>query len=198
MSFMKIGRPFQISLVQVSLLLVSAVALAACGFHLRENVKLPASIQKVHIAAGVGDFQRMLARALEVAGVDVKDESGPGIAELRVPVATFSTDTLTAGGYARITEYAVRYNVQFSVIDEVGDVVIPPQTIGMQREYSYDATNTIGNASEVTEIQRSLNEDMVQAILFRLQAVTKHQMAAQAAAASATNAAAPAAASSTH
>jgi LPS-assembly lipoprotein len=194
MSSMKVAR-----LPQLALLLVCAFALAACGFHLRENVKLPASIQKVHIVTGVGDFQRMLARALEVAGVDVKDEGGPGIAELRVPVAQFSTDTLTAGGYARITEYAVRYNVQFSVIDGVGNVVIPPQTIGMQREYSYDATNTIGNASEVTEIQNSLNQDMVQAILFRLQAASKHPIAAPAATPSvAPAAAAPAAASSAH
>jgi LPS-assembly lipoprotein len=192
MSFMKVGR-----LSQLALLLASVFALAACGFHLRENVKLPASIQKVHIVAGPSDFQRMLARALEVAGVDIEKESGPGIAELRVPVASFGTDTLTAGGYARITEYAVRYQVQFSVIDPVGNVVIAPQRIDMQREYSYDATNTIGNASEVTEIQRSLNEDMVQAILFRLQAVSKHQMAVPASASS-TSTAAPAKASSTH
>lgn len=185
MSSMKVGRS-----LQLALLLLSAISLAACGFHLRENVKLPASIQKVHIVTGVGDFQRMLARALVVAGVDVKDEGGPGIAELRVPVANFSTDTLTAGGYARITEYAVRYNVQFSVIDGAGNVILPLQTISMQREYSYDATNTIGNASEVNEIQNSLNQDMVQAILFRLQAASKHSTAAPVAAPSAPPAAA--------
>ncbi len=192
MSSMKVGR-----MLQLALLLLSAISLAACGFHLRENVKLPASIQKIHIVTGVGDFQRMLARALVVAGVDVKDEGGPGIAELRVPVANFSTDTLTAGGYARITEYAVRYNVQFSVIDGAGNVVLPLQTISMQREYSYDATNTIGNASEVNEIQQSLNQDMVQAILFRLQAASKHPVAAPSAAPSA-SAVTPAPAQSTH
>jgi LPS-assembly lipoprotein len=192
MSSMKVGR-----MLQLALLLLSAISLAACGFHLRENVKLPASIQKIHIVTGVGDFQRMLARALVVAGVDVKDEGGPGIAELRVPVANFSTDTLTAGGYARITEYAVRYNVRFSVIDGAGNVVLPLQTISMQREYSYDATNTIGNASEVNEIQQSLNQDMVQAILFRLQAASKHPIAAPSVASGA-SAATPAPAQSTH
>ena len=107
MSFMKVGR-----LLQCSMLLGSVVALAACGFHLRQNVKLPDSIQTVHLTvSGGGDFLRMLARELEVGGVDVKDEGGPGIAEVRVPVASFTTDTLTAGGYARITEYAVHYRV---------------------------------------------------------------------------------------
>ena len=45
----------------------------------------------------------------------------------------------------------------------------------MSRDYSYDATNTIGNQAQVEEIQRSLNDDMVQAILFRLQAAGRHQ-----------------------
>jgi LPS-assembly lipoprotein len=38
----------------------------------------------------------------------------------------------------------------------------------------------VGNASQVQEIQRSLNDDMVQAILFRLQAAGKHPQAATA------------------
>jgi len=187
MSFMKFGRLLRSRRLRLPALLGCIVTLAACGFHLRENVKLPASIHTMHLSvSGGGDFLRMLARQLEVGGVDVKDEGGAGIAEMRVPVASFTTDTLTAGGYARITEYAVRLQVQFSVIDGVGNVVIPNQRIDMQREYSYDATNTVGNASQMTEIQRSLNQDMVQAILFRLQAVSKQTTSA------------PAAASSTH
>jgi LPS-assembly lipoprotein len=182
MSFKKAGR-----LSLVSLLLVSALALAACGFHLRENAKLPSSMQHVHLSVtGNNDFRRILARALEVSGVEVEDESGTGTAELRMPVAAFSTETLTAGGYVRITEYAVHYQVQFDVIDPSGQTLIPNQRIDMSREYSYDASNTVGNASQVEEIQRSLNDDMAQAILFRLQAASKHDLAV------------PATASSTH
>jgi len=47
----------------------------------------------------------------------------------------------------------------------------------MQREYSYDSTDTVGNASQVQEIQRSLVDDMVQAIMFRLQAAGHHAQA---------------------
>ncbi|HUW54911.1 MAG TPA: LPS assembly lipoprotein LptE [Rhodanobacter sp.] len=166
-------------------LLLSVLALGACGFHLRESAALPASMQHVHITVnGGGDLPRMLTRALRDAGVSVEDNSGPGVAELRVPVAAFSTDTLSAGGYVRITEYAVRYQVQFNVTDASGRTLLPDQRINMSREYSYDAANSVGNASQVEEIQRSLNDDMVQAILFRLQAAGKHQLAVPAAAAS--------------
>ena len=64
------------------------------------------------------------------------------------------------------------------------DTVLPQQRIDMSREYSYDASNTVGNASQVEEIQRSLHDDMVQAILFRLQAAAQHPASAPAAAAS--------------
>jgi len=166
------------------LMLLVAMVITACGFHLRQTAALPASMQRVHLDMRGGDFQRSLTRALQHSGVTVEDESGPGIAELRVPVASFSTDQVSAGGYVRITEYAIRYEVRFDVVDGAGTTLVPTQTITMSREYSYDARNTIGDASQVQEIQRSLNDDMVQAILFRLQAASRHQLAAPAPAAS--------------
>ncbi len=173
-------------LLQASLLVLAALALGACGFHLRQNATLPPSMQRMHLVVnGGGEFERMLTRALAASGVAVEDHAGPGVAELRVPVAAFSTDTLSAGGYVRITEYAVHYQVQFDLIDAAGNALVPHQRIDMSREYSYDATNTVGNASQVQQIEHSLNDDMVQAILFRLQAAGKQQLAAPASAASA-------------
>ena len=160
---------------KATLMLVSALALTACGFHLRQSAALPSAMQHVHLTVNGGiDLQRDLARALEASGVTVEDKPGPGIAELRVPQAAFSTETLTVSGYARVTAYAVRYQVQFQLNDGAGQVLLPLQNISMSREFSYDATNTIGTTAQVEEIQRSLNDDMVQSILFRLQALQKH------------------------
>lgn len=170
MSSFKLRRP-----LQISLLLLVTLALGACGFHLRQNAALPASMQRVHLTvSGSSNFQRELARALESAGVTVEDNAGSGIAELRVPTAAFNTDTLTSGGYARISEYAIHYTVRFGVTGSDGQTLVPMQSINMSREYSYDASNTVGNASQVEQIQKSLDNDMVQAIMFRLQAAGRH------------------------
>lgn len=160
--------------IQASLLLLVVLALGACGFHLRQNADLPASMQQVQLTVSSNSLQRQLARALESAGVTIEDNVGPGIAELKVPTAAFSTDTLTSGGYARISEYAIHYTVRFGVTDAGGQALVPLQTINMSREYSYDASNTVGNASQVEQIEKSLDNDMVQAIMFRLQAAGRH------------------------
>ncbi|MHA6204258.1 LPS-assembly lipoprotein LptE [Dyella soli] len=177
---------------KASLWLVSTLMLAACGFHLRQSAALPPAMQRVHVVvAGNNDLQRGLARALVASGVTVEDQAGTGIADLNVPVAIFSTDTLTVSGQARVTEYTVRYQVQFEVHDGTGQIMIPRQRIDMSREFSYDATNTIGTTAQVDAIRGSLNDDMIQAILFRLQAATRHP-------AQTAGAATPAPASSTH
>ena len=164
-------------LFQLASLLATTLALSACGFHLRENANLPAQMQRMHITVnGGGELERRLTRALESADVTIVDATGPGIAELRVPVARFSTETLSAGGYVRITEYAVRYHVEFHVIDADGHSLLSRQRLDMSREFSSDASDTVGNESQVRELQRSLNDDMVQAMLFRLQAAGKHQL----------------------
>ena len=167
-------------------LLVAVLALSACGFHLRQSAALPSSMQRVHLAVnGGGELQRNLARALEDSGATLEDKSGPGVAELKIPLAAFDTDTLSVSGGARVTEYTIRYQVRFEVDDSNGQVLVPQQRVDMSRDFSYDATNTIGTDAQVEEIRRSLNDDMVQAILFRLQAAGRHQQAAPAAASSA-------------
>lgn len=181
---------------KASLLLMSVTLLAACGFHLRQSVALPPGMERVHVTAGNPILQRGLERALASSGTTVEEHAGTGIAELTAPVAQFSTETLTVSGQARVTEYTVRFHVEFDVKDGAGQPLLPHQRIERQREFSYDATNTVGTQAQVDAIQGSLNDDMVQAILFLLQAAGRHP--GQTAAAAAAEQAQPAPASSTH
>lgn len=152
-----------------------ALLLAGCGFHLRRSAALPAGMQTVHLdIAGGGSLQRQLTRALRLSGATVVAHDGNGVATLRAPVARFSTNALTLTGFARVSEYSVRYRVEFEVLGADGRVISPLQTIEMGHEFTFDSTQAIGIAGEVDAIQRSLTGDMVQAILRRLDAIAKH------------------------
>ncbi|QNK00509.1 LPS assembly lipoprotein LptE [Dyella telluris] len=182
--------------VKASLLLMSLLTLAACGFHLRQNVALPPAMERVHVVTSNINLQRGLERSLVASGVTVEDHAGVDVAELNIPVAAFSTETLSVSGAARVTEYTVRYQVQFDVHDGKGQPLVAHQRIDLQRNFSYDATNTIGTAAQVDAIQSALNDDMVTSILLRLQAAGRHP--GQTAAAAAAQEAQPASSSSTH
>ena len=164
-----------------AVLVVAATALlGACGFHLRQSAALPQGMDKVHLTVvGGGRLERELSRAIENSNAQVVDKPGAGIAELAITSNTFRTDSLTVSGTARVTEYAVRYHVDFNAKAPDGTVLVAPQSVDMSREFSYDATNAIGTASQTEELQRSLISDMVQSILFRLQAARNHPPAAE-------------------
>ena len=155
--------------------LLSVLALAACGFHLRGSAALPQGMQRVHLTVGGGgDFQRKLARALLASDVTLEDKSGPGIAELHVPAQNFTVQSLTINGAAQVTEFAVRFHVVFTATDPNGKLIAPSQSIDLQREYSYDASQPVGTQSQMEQIQDSLIDDAIQAVLFRLQAIAKN------------------------
>jgi LPS-assembly lipoprotein len=164
-----------------SLALLPMLALAACGFHLRGSAALPQGLQRVHLTVGGGgDFQRKLARALLASDVTLEDQSGPGIGELHVPVQNFNVQSLTINGAAQVTEFAVRFHATFSATDADGKVIVPEQSIDLQREFSYDANQPVGTQSQMEQIEGSLVDDAIQSMLFRLQAVAQHGTAAAA------------------
>ena len=145
--------------------------LAACGFHLRQSVALPPEMQRVVVHVdGDAVLQRQLAVALKAAGASVEEDGGAGIAELAVPVARFDTRALTVNGYATVSEYTVTYHVEFHVIGADGQPLLTTSALDMSREFTYDRSQALGTATREEQIRKSLVDDMVQAILRRVQA----------------------------
>ena len=157
-----------------AIVLGAILMLAGCGFHLRQSVALPAPMQHLHVQVdGDSALQQELARNLGQSGITLADDAGPGIAELRVPVARFSTEALTVSGYARVREYTVHYHVEFDVLAADGSVLLVPQNVEMQREFTYDQSQALGTATREEQIRASLIKDMARAILRRLQAAAE-------------------------
>lgn len=153
------------------LLPIAALALlAGCGFQLRESAALPAGMQQIHISvSGSADLADQLERELIQSGAKIVDKAGPGVAELKV-VARFDTRALTVSTYAKVSEFSVSYHSEFEAIGPDGKRLLAPQSVDMQREFTYDRTQALGTATREEQIRASLVTDMARAILRRLQA----------------------------
>lgn len=156
-----------------AILLAAALALAGCGFHLREQAQLPDSLKRLRLE--IADPASLLARdlpdALERAGAAMETAAGPGIAVLRIPVSTLGPEALSVGATARVREYTMRYKVEVEAADANGAIVLPRQTIELTRDYTFDETQAVGVAAQEDELKKQLQRDMVQAILRRLAAL---------------------------
>ena len=155
--------------------LAAALLIAGCGFHLRKEADLPASMKKVHIqiADPSSPLAKDLAKALPRSGTEIVENVEPGVAVMNISTNAFSTDVLTVGGNARATEYALRYHVELEVQDAAGTALLPKQTIELSREFTFDASQALGVAAEVDLLTQELQRDMTQTILRRLEALAK-------------------------
>ena len=162
--------PMKFHRLAIALLLTSL--LAACGFHLRGEARLPRSMQTLAIEGAdvLSPLGRDLRKALERAGVQVAEKSVPGAAVLRIGSNQFRTDVLSVGGNARANEYTIRYHVEFDVVDASGTPLLERQTIELSRDFTFDASQSLGVAAEQDLLTRELERDMVQAVLRRLEA----------------------------
>jgi len=150
-----------------------AVLLAGCGFHLRKEAQMPASMKKVHIQIGDANspLAKDLAKALPRSGTEIVEDIGPDVAVMNFSANAFSTDVLSVGGNARASEYSLRYHVEFEVQDAAGTSLLPKQTIELSREFTFDASQALGVAAETDLLTQELERDMVQTILRRLEAL---------------------------
>ena len=159
--------------IALVLAVAAALALAGCGFHLRKEANLPASMKKVHIqiADPTSPLAKELAKALPRSGTEVVDAVAPDVAVMNISSNAFSTDVLSVGGNARATEYSLRYHVEFEVQDAGGTALLPKQTIELSRDFTFDASQALGVAAEVDLLTHELQRDMTQTILRRLEAI---------------------------
>ncbi|HET6546794.1 MAG TPA: LPS assembly lipoprotein LptE [Rhodanobacteraceae bacterium] len=149
--------------------------LGGCGFHLRSEARLPASMQRVHveIADRFSPLARDLEKALGRSGAEVVDTVEPGVAVMKFTANSISTDVQSVGGNARANEYVIRHHVEFDVEDAAGTLLLPKQVIELSRDFTFDASQALGIAAEQDVLTRELERDMVQTILRRLEALAR-------------------------
>jgi LPS-assembly lipoprotein len=157
-----------------ALILLSALTLAACGFHPRAQLNLPASLGPVSVqtADPYSPLGLELATALERAGASAPTPGGRSSA-LKITGEAWNTAPLSVDQFARVREYITRYKVDFVLADADGKLLIEPQSIELAREYTYDISASAGSPAEQELIQRELRRDMQAAILRRLDLVLR-------------------------
>lgn len=154
------------------LVVFAALLLSACGFHLREQIALPASLQRIHldIADPFTPLRADLAAALKRAGAELVATAADGVAVVRIPVNAIATEPLSVSGAARVQEYLVRYRVEVEIVDAEGKTLLARTPIELTRDYSFDETQALGAAAEDELLRKELQREMVQQILRRIEA----------------------------
>ncbi|MEO8007353.1 MAG: LPS assembly lipoprotein LptE [Betaproteobacteria bacterium] len=161
------ARSTQHSVLLIAILLI-AITLSSCGFHLRGQASIPYQTMFVE-TTGYSPFANDLARAIR-AGSETKIAENRNDAQAVLKILGESQEryilSLSAGG--KVREFELRYRVVYRLTDLAGNDLAPPGEISLRRDLTYDDTEVLAKESEEALLYRDMKADAVQQMLRRL------------------------------
>lgn len=161
-------------------LLISSLAVSACGFHLRGAVVLPEAMQVTTIQ-GVGTWSEIATEirdVLQAAGARVLPEPTDETSRLVVLDEEFDRRVLSVGSAGKVAEYELFYRLSYSLLGSDGAVLVPEQSVSMTRDYQFDPNNVLSSEQEENELKREMRQLAVRQMLRRVQATARNSVTA--------------------
>lgn len=142
---------------------------SACGFHLRGTADLP--FATLYVPSATGGIALELKRNIQSgSGTRVVDDPKTAEALLQFSEETRAKEILSLNAAGRVREYRLIYRVGFRVGDGKGGDYVPPSTVTLQRDVTYDDAVALAKEAEEQLLFRDMQADMVQQIVRRLAA----------------------------
>lgn len=149
-----------------------ALALAGCGFRLRGTAEVP--FETLYVPSATSGIALDLKRNIQ-AGTKARvvDDPSKADAVLQFTEETRQKEILSLTGTGRVREFQLRYRVAFRVHDGKGAEYVPPNTIQLTRDVTFNDAEILAKEQEEQLLFRDMQVDMVQQILRRLAAAKR-------------------------
>ena len=153
-------------------LVLSALLLAGCGFHLQGRQPLPPEFAYTFVEAKdeQTDFVQDLRKALIASNVNVIATKGSSGAVISVHEDELTERILSVSARNIPTEYELTYKVRFSVMSN-GKTLIDKEEISATRDISFDEAQLLAKEREQEILSEALARDLVALVMRRLAAL---------------------------
>jgi len=155
--------------LRLALAIAAAFLLAACGFQLRGAADMP--FDTLFVPGATGGIALELKRNIQSGSATrVVDDPKAATAQLLFSEETRTKEILAISSAGRVREYRLIYRVGFRVGDGKGGDYVPPSTVTLTRDVTYDDAVALAKETEEQQLFRDMQADMVQQIMRRIAA----------------------------
>ncbi len=153
------------------LLLLLALSLSGCGFHLRghhiEGKEFPFASLYLK-SAEPSPFVSDLQNSLELYKIKLTSTSAEADLTLDIASEAIDKQILALSGAGLVLEYQLRYRVSLRAYDKQLNDWLPADEISLQRTLTYDAAQVLAKEQEETLLFSDMRSDAVQQVIRRL------------------------------
>jgi LPS-assembly lipoprotein len=145
-----------------------ALLLSGCGFQLRGTAALPFDtlyMPPTTVSGVALELKRNIQAGTRTTVVDDR-KNAEAVLEFTQEVREKIILSLAANG--RVREFQLRYRVGFRVHDGKGGEFVPPSTVQLTRDITFNDSDVLAKETEEQLLYRDMQSDMVQQIMRRL------------------------------
>lgn len=152
---------------------VLAVALSACGFHLRNKIALPADLGPVRVTSTTqySPLAEAVATGLRHAGAVAAEPDAKDVASLEILSERWGDLPIAMDDRGRAQEFSLRYAAVFVFRRADGSELVPQQVVELSRDYVSPPENVTGTTTEREILADELRREMAASILRRVDGV---------------------------
>jgi LPS-assembly lipoprotein len=169
-----------------ALIVALCATIAGCGlfgFHWAGSRPLPPALTSVYIdvvtpyRVSKPPIEQALASRLLRRGAKVSGSLGGARTTLRISDLTETREVLSVDPFGKAVEFKLTTRVQYELIETGGDTV-PPATIQVSRDYSFNAQQVLAKEAEEQRLQSFIQDELAELLLLRLEAALVERPAA--------------------
>ncbi len=159
-------------------LLLVALLLSGCGFHLRGAIVLPQSMNNtVIVGAERSELYYEVENALRNAGGVVAQSVDATTSVLTLHSQAINRRVLSVDSQGRDAEYELEMKLVFSLRDAAGRVVADKERVTVNRDFSFDPDNVLSKSEEEASLRSEMLRQGVGQMMQRLSALSRQPAA---------------------
>ncbi|KAA6187824.1 hypothetical protein F2Q65_00855 [Thiohalocapsa marina] len=152
------------------LILGLTLTLGGCGFQLRGAVDIPPDLSPLYVQSG-GLVGWAIESRLPGSGVQTTRDATKAGMVLRILSESRDSRVVALDRNGRALAYVLTYRVRFDARDDQGNVLMPPQSIVLERTFDDNPdVSVLGKQEESDIIYQDLANDAADQVLLRLRA----------------------------
>ncbi len=156
-----------------------ALAISACGFHLRGSYSLPEALLPIYVEAPAGSGTAKAVRdALRRQQGALAPEAAQAQSTLVIMDEGEDRRVLSVDDSANVSEYELRKTVRWRLERDVGDAsetALGPTRLRVRRDYQFDSQAVLAASQEEDTLYSDMEQALAQRILARLRSWSSSQ-----------------------
>lgn len=158
-------------LIKKSVIVLMALLLSACGYHLRGAFELPAGLKNIFLDGGSAPLQAQFKKAMDLSSIPIAASAETAGIVIRIFDENSQRRVLSLAATGVANDFELGYQMEYEIVDGKDNVLMPRQPLEIKREYYNDQLATIAKESEETTIKNEMYLQAVRTIVNRAKSV---------------------------